>query len=333
MNGLMKKLAGAGLVAGGIAWWLYRDRKYPLAKGYGAVNKVVIPGALVNEHTAKLANRIIGFRAMPKVSEGLLRNRLAIQTRDNKEIQLTVYTLQNVQEKLPCLVYFHGGGFFLKDDAYIHKIVMQYAQHAKCTVVFVHYRTADVYPFPTPFYDCADAVEYVYAHADELHIDKGRIAVGGDSAGGALAAGVAHYCKDHAIPLCFEMLLYPVLDQRMKTASAVNYTDAPMWNSTMSKRMWALYLKDGMHEKEAYCSPACADDFHGLPPAYIEIGEFDSLHDEGIHYAKALRKCDVPVVVAELKGGFHGFDFFENTSLTKQAMKTRCEVLYHAFWN
>ena len=71
-----------------------------------------------------------------------------------------------MNEKQPCLVYFHGGGFFLKDEAYIHKIVMKYALFAKCTVVFVHYRTCDGYLFPTPFYDCCDAMEYVWENAE-----------------------------------------------------------------------------------------------------------------------------------------------------------------------
>ena len=209
---------------------------------------------------------------------------------------------------------------------------MKYAINAKCTVVFVHYRTSDKYPFPIPFYDCADAIEYIWKNADELNIDKDRIAVGGDSAGGCLGASITHYCKKHNIPLCFQMLIYPVIDANMNSESTLKYKDGPLWNSTMSKRMWEIYLRDGINDKEEYASPILAKDFTNLPRAYIETCEFDSLSDEGNLYAKILKENNIPVELSQIEGGIHGFDFIQNTKLTKDAIIRRSNALYNAFY-
>lgn len=315
-----------------VGWCIYRDKKYPLAKGYGLFNKVIFNGNMINNKTLKLANKILSFKKLPDVPQELIRDQIKIKTRDQQEITLSIYKEKERKGTAPCLVYFHGGGFFLKDDPYIHKIVMQYALHAKCTVVFVHYRTSDEYPFPIPFYDCCDSLKYIWENTKELNIDQDKIALGGDSAGGALAAACSHWCKKQPISLCFQMLIYPVIDQRMKTKSTIEYKDAPLWNSSMSKKMWDIYLRDGMKEKEEYASPILAHDFSGLPPSYIEVSEFDSLCDEGKNYANILKENHVSVELCKIKGGFHGFDVLENTLLTKKAINKRCQVLYDIFY-
>lgn len=294
-------------------------------------NKFAINGALINEHTAKLGNKVLAYKNLPAVSDDIVRKRKKLKTRDNSEINLSIYRSKEDDGNQPCLVYFHGGGFFLKDEAYIHKIVMKYVAYAKCTAVFVHYRTSDEFPFPTPFYDCCDAIKYVWENTDILKIDKDRIAVGGDSSGGALASSCTHWCKDNHIPLCFQMLIYPVIDKRMNTETAIHYHDGPLWNSSMSRQMWKLYLRDGITDKEEYVSPILANDFTGLPPAFIEISEYDSLYDEGKNYAEALREAGIPVELSEIKGSIHGFDILENTYLTKRAMDKRCKALFKAF--
>lgn len=320
------------IALGATTWSIHRNKKYPLAKGYKLFNKVVISGSVINNHTLTLANKILSNEPLPPVPNVLISKQINIKTRDNKNIKLTIYQPKEIKENKPCLVYYHGGGFFIKDEAYIHRIVMKYAINAKCTVVFVHYRTSDKYPFPTPFYDCADAIEYVWKNAKELNIDKDRIAVGGDSAGGCLAAAISHYCKDHNIPLCFQMLIYPVIDKNMNSESTIKYKDAPLWNPTMSKKMWEYYLKNGINEKEEYASPILAKDFSNLPSAYIETCEFDSLSDEGNQYAQILQENNIPVELFQIKGGIHGFDFIQNTELTKNAIIKRCNALYNAFY-
>lgn len=168
-------------------------------------------------------------------------------------------------------------------------------------------------------------------NADGMGIEKRKLALGGDSAGGALAASCALWCRERGILICFQMLVYPVTDKKMETETARKYKDAPMWNSSLSKKMWELYLRNGIPEKEEYASPALAKDFSRLPPAFIEVSEFDSLRDEGIEYGDALKHAGVPVEVSEIKGGFHGFDVFDRKSLARSAVEKRCRALSSAF--
>ncbi len=329
---MKKKLTFLGALALIGAWCVHRNKKYPLAKEYSVYNKVAMNGAMINEYTVKLKNKITEHKNLPPVFDELEKIVKIIKTRDQSEIELSIYQAKDINKKQPCLVYFHGGGFFLKDEPHIHKIVMKYATCAKCCVVFVHYRTSDEHPFPIPFYDCCDGVKYVWEHVEELHIDKTRIAVGGDSAGGALAASCTHWCKEAKIPLCFQMLIYPVIDIRMMSKTAIKYKDSPIWNSRMSKRMWELYLRNGVAEKIEYISPILAKDFSNLPPAFIEVCEFDSLYDEGVMYAETLKKYNIPVELSKIEGGIHAFDSIENTELTKNAMDLRCNALLHAFY-
>lgn len=199
-------------------------------------------------------------------------------------------------------------------------------------VVFVHYRTSDTAPFPAPFWDCYAALEWVWDNAPKLRLDRARIAVGGDSAGGALAAACALRARDKGGPrLCFQLLVYPVTDCRMETASMTKYTDSPLWNARLNRKMWELYLRDGDCGMPEYASPMLARDFSGLPPAYVEVEEFDCLHDEGTAYAKVLEAAGVDVQLEDVKGTFHGFDFFTGKEIAKTMAEKRTQALRQAF--
>ena len=132
--------------------------------------------------------------------------------------------------------------------------------------------------------------------------------------------------------ICFQMLVYPVMDARMRTESMKKYTDSPIWNARLTKRMWEIYLRNGDMGKRCYASPLEAGDFRKLPPAYVEVEQYDCLHDEGVEYFRELRKAGVPARLREVKGTFHGFDVFRNTRATEKMLKIRSRALYEAFW-
>lgn len=327
-----RNLVIAGIIGAAGAYCYYRDRKYPLAKGNSVYNKFVIPGGMFTPAAAAFANSILSKEKPYNPPGRLVMERRQIPTGSGSRIAITFYRPQTADGNLPCLIYFHGGGFILKDQAYIHKIVCRYADYAQCCVAFVQYRTADQAPFPTPFQDCCQAIQYVWNHTKSLKVDVNRIALGGDSAGGALAAACAQWCRNETkMAICFQMLIYPVTDLRMNSESMKRYTDAPLWNARLNKKMWQIYLRDGICEKAEYASPALAEDFVNLPPAYIEISEFDSLRDEGAAYADSLRAAGVCAVLKEIKGGFHGFDFNYSTELTQDAIYERSQALRRAF--
>lgn len=314
------------------AWCGWRDRKYPLARGYWLLNKFAVPGFFLSGPTLRLANKCLRGMKLPAPLPGVKRRTVWIDAWDGKKLRLTLYMPEAVKEALPCLVYFHGGGFCLEDAPYIHATAAEYAKLAECMVALVHYRTSDQYPFPVPFLDCCSGLEYIQT-CGKTGIDRTRIAVGGDSVGGALAAACTLWNRKKGMgEICFQMLIYPVLDARMGTDSMRKYTDSPIWNARLTERMWRLYLKDEDHGMQNYASPACEQELHDLPPAYIEAEEFDCLHDEGISYANRLKACGVPVHLEDVKGTFHGFDVFHNTEISRKMIHTRGMALHRAFW-
>ena len=249
-----------------------------------------------------------------------------------EEIELLIMEPNSPMGGSPALVYYHGGGFFFGASGCHYDMTMDYAALGGCKVVFVQYRLAPKYPFPTPVFDCYEALLWTYKNADKLGIDPSRIAVGGDSAGGALAAAVCQLSRDRGtdIPL-FQLLIYPVTDRRMDTPSNREFTDTPMWNSRLSSLMWKGYLPNPDTPDIAYASPMEAQSFSHLPPAYIETAEFDCLRDEAINYAHALMEDGVPVTLNCTLGTMHGFDLLRSAPTTRAAFSVRIKYLRRAF--
>ncbi len=332
----MKKrlITALAAAAGAGAWCAHRNKKYPVRKELRFANKLVCPGWALTLNTATLANRALDRMALtlPALPEGVKSWGAQFHSEEGAPIRLTIYRPEGLEWAAPCLVYFHGGGFCMRDAGYIHRYAARYAAGANCVVVFVRYRTSDTAPFPTPFEDCYAALRWVWDNAPRLRLDRARIAVGGDSAGGALAAACALRARDEGGPeLCFQLLVYPVTDSRMETASMKMFTDSPMWNTRLNRKMWELYLRDGDHGTPQYAAPMLARDFSSLPPAYVEVEQFDCLHDEGAAYAKALGAAGVTVQLEDVKGTFHGFDFFDGKEISRTMVEKRINALRRAF--
>ena len=314
-------------------WTAHRNKKYPIADGFGMVNKVFVPECAASLPLITANNRMRRMRK-PVIPPEIRKSVLQIPGGSGQNMQLTVYEPADHHDILPGMVYTHGGGFFFEESWYLHEIAAHYAKEACCKVVFVHYRTSDTDPFPAPFEDCCAAISYVWEHAESLGIDKTRLAIGGDSAGAALAGCCTLWAREEAkIPFCFQLLIYPVIDSRMQTESMRKYPDSPFWNSRLNKRMWEIYLRNGDFGKPYYASPALADSFSNLPPAYIEVEEFDCLHDEGVNYAGYLRDAGVPVQLEDVKGTFHSYDMYIDHPIVKQMLQKRCDALRNALHN
>lgn len=231
-----------------------------------------------------------------------------------------------------CLIYYHGGGFVFEAAGYHYRNVKAYMLNTPCKVIFVQYRLAPKYPFPIPVEDSFSALKWVYENSERLGINKDKISLGGDSAGACLVAALCQMVRDQQldIKIKFQLLIYPFVDQSLTSESNRKFIDTPMWNSTLSKRLAGGYVKDSHVENFVYASPIegkCAQ----LPPAYIETAEFDSLHDDGIHYAKKLQDAGVEVVLNETAGTMHGFDIVQNAPTTKQAVSSRIEYMRKMF--
>lgn len=255
-----------------------------------------------------------------------------IESYDGKEIELLILSPKEEASSLPCLVYYHGGGFIFSASFHHYDIARIYAQEAQCKLIFVQYRLAPKNPHPTPSEDCYAALRWTFDNADALGVDTKRIAVGGDSAGGALAATVCQMARDRGTALPrFQLLIYPVTDRRMQTESNRIFTDTPMWNSKYSEKMWRAYTPDDNAPDLAYASPMEAASLVELPPAYVETAEFDCLRDEGIAYADALCAAGVAVTRHSTLGTIHGFDIVKKSAVTKDAIEKRIAFMREWF--
>jgi acetyl esterase/lipase len=209
----------------------------------------------------------------------------------------------------PALLWIHGGGYVLgsADDERAKHI----ARELDCTVVSVEYRLAPEHPFPAGPNDCYATLQWMAAESGALGIDPARIAIGGASAGGGMAAGVALMARDRGGPaLKFQLLLYPMIDNLHATGSG-KIENHPIWNQGTSFIAWEMYL-NGTPGTDAspYAAAARAKDLRGLPPAYVCVGTEDLFRDEDVFYAQRLVSAGIPCELAVFPGLYHGGDIF-----------------------
>jgi acetyl esterase len=226
------------------------------------------------------------------------------------EIPVRVYRpLGTGGTALPVLVWFHGGGFVIGSVQESDSDCRRLAVEAGLVVVSVEYRLAPEHPFPAGPDDCYAATRWVAAHAAELGADASRLAVGGDSAGGNLAAVVALMARERGGPrILFQLLVYPVTDLvSMETPS--HHENAVGYFLTRSSMLWfrEAYVPDATGRTDVRVSPLHAKELAGLPPALVITAEFDPLRDEGELYADRLRGAGVPVTKTRYDGMIHGF--------------------------
>lgn len=208
---------------------------------------------------------------------------------------------------LPVLIYLHGGGLVMGSNHSFGPLARELANFSGAAVAAVDYRLAPESPPPAQFDDAYAVTEWVAAHADELGLDAGRVAIVGDSAGGSLAAAVALAARDRSGPrICAQVLLYPGLDRDMGAASIIAMPDAPLLRHEDIVYMHEL-VDQGGAPRDPYLVPAYATDLRGLPAAIVVTGACDPIRDWGERYAGRLRDAGVQTTVTRYPGMYHGF--------------------------
>ena len=234
--------------------------------------------------------------------------RVLIERPDGEALRASVFEPEGgPSPTAPVIAWFHGGGFALgapcQDYGFIGRFVA-----LGCSVVAPSYRLSVRAPYPAAFDDCLLATRWAHETLCEPH---GRpLVVGGDSAGGSLCAAVCLAARDGKTPpVAFHLPLYPMLDDRMETASSRD-NDAPVWNTASNEAAWRLYLGElfGSDEVPATAAPARAADLSGVPPGCTYVGDIEPFRDETAAYVSRLRAAGVPMGFLELPGCFHGFD-------------------------
>ncbi len=195
------------------------------------------------------------------------------------------------------------------DDHYCN----QYASELGITVVSVDYRYAPEYPFPIGLEDGYSALKWVASHAQQLGFDAKRIAIGGASAGGGLAAALVQLTHDRQeIQPVFQLLVYPMLDDRTVLRTDIDDSSSIAWNQKSNRFGWKSYLgeKCGAENVPDYAVPARRENLSGLPPAWIGVGTVDIFHDEDVAYAQRLQEQGIESELYIVPGAFHGFDAY-----------------------
>ncbi|MCF8565851.1 alpha/beta hydrolase [Alicyclobacillus tolerans] len=220
-------------------------------------------------------------------------------------IPVRIYT-PSAQGPFPLLVFFHGGGWVVGNLDTVDDSCRALAELARCVVVSVDYRLAPEHKFPAPFDDAFAATTWCVQHATELGADPEFIAVGGDSAGGNLAAAVAIKAKG-TLNLAYQMLIYPITNYAFDTDSYQDNAEGYFLTREGMMWYWQQYLDSPTDGAHVLASPLRASDLTGLPQALVLTAEFDPLRDEGEQYAKRLQDSGVPVTSIRVDGLIHGF--------------------------
>jgi acetyl esterase/lipase len=233
-----------------------------------------------------------------------------VLTEGAQAIPLRVYRPPGVSDsrRLPVLVYFHGGGWVIGDLETHDVLCRQLTAEAGVSVIAVDYRLAPEHKFPAAADDAWAATRWIAAHAAELGVDADRLAVGGDSAGGNLAAVVALLAREAGGPrIALQILLYPVTDLVSESQSYADLADGYMLTRDSMRWFRAQYLAKEQDAADWRVSPLRAPSLAGLPPALVVTAGYDPLRDEGEAYARRLREAGVSVDAVSFGGMIHGF--------------------------
>jgi acetyl esterase/lipase len=255
------------------------------------------------------------------------RGRLGKPVRDVEVITLEsgagvrLFRPVGVSEPAPALLWIHGGGYVIGTAQQDDRLCSGFSRRLGITVASVEYRLAPEHPYPAPVDDCYSALAWL---AGLPSVDRYRVAIGGASAGGGLAAALALLARDRAeVSPSFQLLTYPMLDDRSSaTAPSANYR---LWDNRSNRFGWAAYLGNADPQVAV---PARRDDLSGLPPAWIGVGTHDLFHDEDLAYAERLKAAGVPCQVEIVPGAFHGFDLIApKLQVSQRFFDSQCDIL------
>ena len=251
------------------------------------------------------------------------------------DVQLVIYTPKNFSSPLPAFYWLHGGGYVMGTAEAAGPVLKEIVSKIGCIAVAVDYRVAPETPHPGPVEDAYAGLKWLYANATDLQLDPERIAIGGGSAGGGLAATLGLLVRDRGeIPVVFQLLIYPMLDDRTVThADPHPYTGEYVWTRESNRFGWTSLLggEPGGPDVSPYAAAARAENLAGLPPTFISVGTLDLFLEEDLEYARRLIRGGVPTELHVYPGAFHGFMMATQAQVTQAYNRNYLNALDRAF--
>ncbi|MFN8399621.1 MAG: alpha/beta hydrolase [Anaerolineales bacterium] len=287
-----------------------------------------------NKFVVWLLNKLMRLAPSPKAPDDLQIENIFITGPDGNQVRVRVYKPKSANEALPALLWIHGGGYLIGNPEQDENTCIQYVRELKISVFSVEYRLALQKSFPAGLEDCYATLQWIATHAIEFGIDKERIAIGGASAGGGLAAALAQLAHDRQeVQPIFQLLVYPMLDDR--TALRTDLYDINIaWNQPSNRFGWSAYLgkECGSEDVPNYSVPARRENLAGLARAWVGVGDLDLFYTEDLLYAQRLNEAGADCEVVVVPGAFHGFDAFTSqASVVQEFRKSQIAALRKAF--
>ncbi|QLC90771.1 alpha/beta hydrolase [Priestia megaterium] len=282
------------------------------------VNPELLPGLeifpeldLHPENLQASREGIAQMRTPTVVDESLSLTDEVIIGPDDNPLTLRIYRPKSINESLPVLLWIHGGGYILGSIDDDDDTCMRFVKEANCVVISVDYRLAPEHPYPAPIEDCYAALKWIADNAEPLNIDPNRIGVAGASAGGGLTAALTLLARDRQYPsICFQMPLYPMIDDGNNTPSTNEIKEGLVWNQKTNEAGWKMYLGE-LYKSDnipAYAAPARAEDYCNLPYTYTCVGQLDPFRSETLTYVSKLAEAGVDVEFHLYPGAYHWFE-------------------------
>jgi acetyl esterase/lipase len=300
------------------AWDIRRvDRQYRVPMLYAPTNYL---------HTSTVS-ALQKRTSLPDLS---VANDITISSRDIRidkaSVRIYIYESRNKTPHSAALLWIHGGGFVLGNARADTEFLQPILRALNIVVVSVEYRLPPQHPYPQPLDDCFVALLWMHDHADELGIDSRRIAVGGGSAGGGLAATVVQRAHDEGrVKPVFQVLMYPTIDDRTTLKSETNGRGILIWTPELNLFAWKSYLGQTPYweDDRPYAAAARRKDLSGLPPAWIGVGDLDLFYDEDVEYCKGLQAAGVSCKLDVVLNAYHGFNLLAKKAPGSTAFNER----------
>lgn len=300
-----------------------KDMLHPdLQSRYGSLS--VMASLMKKGWFRRFSNWLTKTALHGKNIDGLDCEQRMIPSSDGRwQIRTRIYRPKGATEKLPALLYIHGGGYIIGSPEISHNVIERFIAKRPCVVIAPDYRKAHIEPFPAGFNDCYDTLLWAKANAETLGIKDEGFIVAGHSAGGGLTAAVTLKARDTGdVDLAFQMPIYPMIDDQ-QPSDPERDMKSPVWDTELNRIGWGAYLAGLQQRGEdipAYAAPARNKDYSDFPPTISFVGTMEPFYPENVAYVNALKEAGVEVAFKTYEGCFHGFDLLGNTGVSADAL-------------